>query len=651
MPESFRDHLRLAAWALLNVPFPDELRVRYARQVRPTLGAFSVYRTVTRWRRLAEWLLERGVVTFAGLTAAAMNDFVVSLNGRVTENTVGNDKIALLRLWCIGLQLPELALPEAPEWLTEEVSYGAGRATWSSDLENATEPIEPATMTALLGWAIATVDSCATPIVDGFAFYRRPYVAGKAYTRVGIGPDKAYSRGHALATLDAHLAWLQAAGEALPGLPNGDLPPVTVDARLLACQFGFSLEQVRGWVEVRPQVQAHASRGLEVQPITLGLNEEASRILPARVNLRELPALAGLLEAACFIVIGYLTGMRVGEVMALEAGSLTPSSADGGWMLIRARHFKGVRDDEGIHNPNGELRSTPWVAVAPVVRAIQAMERLRSGHGLLFPAARQRVLSGRPRARSRYAMINLMEQFIAHINTLHPGAIPPDSKGRITGARFRRTLAWHIANQPNGLVALAVQYGHLRTAISEGYASRTRSGLQDLIDLETARTMAVNLSEAHERLRAGEGVSGPAAPLFTQAARVAHEQFGGMVTSSRQAASLLSNKSLQVYENEQAFVWCNFRRESALCLRDKPDDATATPRLDRCQPGCGNIARTDAQSAKLRICATELTRQAAVMPEPAALRVLSFAGSLVDRADRHDATRIAQGRGSDADRR
>ncbi|MET9762225.1 hypothetical protein ABZ016_24745 [Streptomyces sp. NPDC006372] len=48
--------------------------------------------------------------------------------------------------------------------------------------------------------------------------------------------------------------------------------------------------------------------------------------------------------------------------------------------------------------------------------------------------------------------------------------IPDDPHGAIGLARFRRTLTWHITRRPGGLVALAIQYGHMRTAVSGGYA-------------------------------------------------------------------------------------------------------------------------------------------------------------------------------------
>jgi hypothetical protein len=66
-----------------------------------------------------------------------------------------------------------------------------------------------------------------------------------------------------------------------------------------------------------------------------------------------------------------------------------------------------------------------------------------------------------------------------------------------------RTLAWHIARRPNGLVALAVQYGHLRTTfVSEGYASRSRGGIHDLIDVETVFAVADTVSNLHDHLKA-----------------------------------------------------------------------------------------------------------------------------------------------------
>lgn len=71
--------------------------------------------------------------------------------------------------------------------------------------------------------------------------------------------------------------------------------------------------------------------------------------------------------------------------------------------------------------------------------------------------------------------------------------------------------------------------------VSEGYANRSRGGMQKLLDLETARAAAEHLTEVHDALRHGEGVSGRAARRLIQAADEAHHRFGGIVTTPRQA--------------------------------------------------------------------------------------------------------------------
>lgn len=67
-------------------------------------------------------------------------------------------------------------------------------------------------------------------------------------------------------------------------------------------------------------------------------------------------------------------------------------------------------------------------------------------------------------------------------------------------------LAWHIARRPGGLVALAIQYGHLRTAfVTDGYASRSRDGIHELIGIETVRAVADTVADLHDGLQVGAG--------------------------------------------------------------------------------------------------------------------------------------------------
>ncbi|MEH0557356.1 hypothetical protein [Streptomyces sp. B21-101] len=118
--------------------------------------------------------------------------------------------------------------------------------------------------------------------------------------------------------------------------------------------------------------------------------------------------------------------------------------------------------------------------------------------------------------------------------------IPPDPHGRIGTERFRRSLAWHIARRPGGLVALAIQYGHLRTSVSAGYAARSRDGIHDLLDVETARATIDTVADLNAALEDGLGISGLAARRAIKAAATAPQYTGAVITARQPARSSLT---------------------------------------------------------------------------------------------------------------
>jgi len=120
-----------------------------------------------------------------------------------------------------------------------------------------------------------------------------------------------------------------------------------------------------------------------------------------------------------------------------------------------------------------------------------------------------------------------------------------------------------------------------------------------ILDFEHGLAMADTLAEAADRLRAGEGVSGPASGRHIGAiAEFAHRYAGGHI-NRRDLNALKLNPRLQIHEDPRALLTCNYDPFKALC---HPDRATAdygvptTPGHDRCEPGCANISRTDTTS-------------------------------------------------------
>lgn len=208
-------------------------------------------------------------------------------------------------------------------------------------------------------------------------------------------------------------------------------------------------------------------------------------------------------------------------------------------------------------------------------------------------------------------------------------------------------IAWHIGRLPGGRIALALQYGHLRTSVvGEGYSGRARQGLRRVLDIETARAMADYLDTVAEDLKDGQGVSGPAAERMIQAARNARTRFQGKFLTPRQAEALLEEPEFHIYDNPNAFLTCNHDPAKALCHPERTPRATSRvlpPAIDRCDPACANIARTDTHIDNLRSEIAELADQAAssLTPVPLKERLKQRITALQKLVDRHERTKTA----------
>ncbi|MEU7862067.1 hypothetical protein [Nonomuraea sp. NPDC049141] len=298
-------------------------------------------------------------------------------------------------------------------------------------------------------------------------------------------------------------------------------------------------------------------------------------------------------------------------MLSLRRGCVSYDTDTRMW-LMHGRKWKGARNENGMKIPEGQEREHPWVIAEPVAHAVAALERLHSSD-LLFPAVVLRKgPSGKDRARNSAEISETMAEFIDWVNTYctandRRDSIPDDPCGSITPSRFRRTLAWFICRRPRGLVACALQYGHLHMLQSLGYSGTYASGFPDELALEEWLTRLEHLEQAEQRLQAGEHVSGPAADNYRSRVVGGPARFAGrVIRSGRQAKAVLANPALQIYPGKG--MTCVFDPTQALCQMRGTDtgDDRRTPDLDDCRPGCRNIARTDQDMATVHQHATDL---------------------------------------------
>lgn len=314
-----------------------------------------------------------------------------------------------------------------------------------------------------------------------------------------------------------------------------------------------------------------------------------------------------MLATACLVTVAYLTGMRSDEVLGLQRGCCTPTGTGPENTLgyeLRGRTYKSAVAD-GRSIPAGVERAVPWKAIKPVSDAIAIMEQLHD-HNLLFsdtlfmarPDDRKFDPQGPTSARVRGAIEFLTEWCNGRsIELGRPeDAIPDDPDGNISLRRLRRTLAWFIYRRPRGRVALGIQYGHLHAATTDGYGSRASVGLRDLFPMEEAFSISDSLHAAAEHLGANPTVSGPAANRYRAAVDEYRHRYEGMTLTPKQAAALMANPALRVYDSVGQTLACCFDPRKALCRKDislGSGDPASTPDLTACDDKCANIARTD----------------------------------------------------------
>lgn len=604
-PVRWRAQVKEYFWILIN---DETVRPLPAAQLdkRVSLRTISFIRSPLA--RVLTWADQRGFDELGEFTPVQLELILDDISDLpLSINSKGMMISETRRLWAYRDAVPEvLRLPERQPWLGELAQDLLGRSPKKPG--NRTPRISDATLIPLVSWAIRFVDDFSADIVGSFNEYCRMLRYERRHRLPGVRPEIA--EGSPQQRIVAALNQMSHNGRKLPGriLKDG--------SRDIQWRHLERLAQTSQLSPVHKDLVR--SFGLEIDDDAY-LNYRCEGTIEGRIwrsrpiSFQGATGLAQHLVTACFILISYLSGMRPGEVLSLERDCAIYDPNSRLWK-VHGRRWKGVRTEDGSKEEEGRQREVPWVVHPIVARAVAVLTELHS-ETLLFPLALRpkpvRYVEVLPGARPGKALTSSqvgadIVEFVDWVNAYceeyeRSDRIPPDSAGRVSPSRFRRTLAWHIVREPRGLVAAAIQYGHIATHVTQGYAGTLSSGFPDDLALERWLERLEDVDEVERYLDSGGHVSGPAAQELERRTRRAKAKFGGRaMPTSRQADKLLGDPTLQVFKGRG--MHCVFNKAISLCTKESDEE----PRLRECRSGCGNIARTDEDIADVRMQADSL---------------------------------------------
>ena len=625
VPPQFRAASKRYFWCLINTDAPRRLRGGTVRR----LALSSILFEFRSFGLFVRWLHANGFQGFGEVRREDLDRYL----GDILASDVSSDwkRVSLgavVRFWGCRMMLPEdVRMLAAPPWGGEDLRDLQGAPANSG--VNRTPRINTDTIDVLLMWALRFVNDFSHDITTAYHGYltlwRYSSGVGDATVRKQFPRQRL-----TIAVAQDYLDRLRGSGGTLPGrrVEDGELKIDYNHLIRILQVHPTSLVRYRSVLsEMIEQsgiaVSDHVPVGAPIAGVIDGVAWRHRQI-----GYLEARPVAELLRTACFIVIAYLSGMRSGEVLNLERGCVSRDPTSEIWM-IKGRKFKGAVDGNREKIPEGEIRADPWVVVEETARAVDVLEHLHD-QPLLFPSQlNPSATYGAPGIRPGHGRTNSqmgvdITAFMDWVNNYARengrtgDVIPPDPEGLISPSRFRRTLAWHIVRKPRGLIAGAIQYGHIHVQMTLGYSGSYQSGFPDEKAFEDWLYRLELLSDDYDKLQSGEHVSGPAAPVYRSRVESAHLKFVGRVLkNTQQAKDMLANPLLQVFPGRA--MTCVFDPDKALCqIRTSEGDTTATPDQTDCRPNCRNKAYTDRDIAALSHEVAELNtaQRASLAPSP-----------------------------------
>jgi integrase len=292
------------------------------------------------------------------------------------------------------------------------------------------------------------------------------------------------------------------------------------------------------------------------------------------------------LYEACFVVVAYLIGARVSEIVGLKVGCVEHhrSAADGeSFAYLVGSIYKTAPEPEGeVHR---------WVAPPAVERAVAVMERLSkplrqragreelwlisSSSGLLGPAARITL----PTSGTIGTRLN--RSFAPYIDLpLHQG-----KPWRLATHQGRKTFARFVGKRDRtGLYALQAHFGHVsRVMTDQGYVG-TDFALNELIDRQAQEETRAALEE----LLTATSLGGKSGRLIAARSRFRGRTHSGEIKAY--VEFLMSETDLRLGTCDWGY--CVYRMEASACAGNEKGPNPVL-RTESVCISCANFAVTD----------------------------------------------------------
>ncbi|QDG94765.1 integrase (plasmid) [Rhizobium sp. NIBRBAC000502774] len=478
--------------------------------------------------------------------------------------------------------------------------------------ENRTPRIPEAIIKPLLAWSLKYVTVFGTDILAA----RKELLVLEQQHKELLAEDALAPRNERRARrqvrLHAYLDERRRQGRGIPVWPgrvgvsasfSGVAPPlnwqliylhVGADANLQRSADGQPSDEMRRLVEAAASELGTEIGGMDTQ---ISDDPDTGRPWRMRFDTRALAIEERMLQAACYVVCAYLTGMRDSEVQAMRPGCLSITRSEDGLVdrhRVKSVAYKGkeVRGEEA-----------EWITITPVATAIAVLEQLnvrsaqQRGTETLWP-----VLSLAHARKQALAtdIVTRLNQFRDHLNerfgTSEEPILPLGPDGRpwqLTTRQFRRTIAWHIANRPFGTIAGMIQYKHVSVATFEGYAGSSRSGFLAEVENERRLGQMDDILTYFDERQLGNGLSGPAAVRIAKSldgAASVLQPLPGMIADRGRLRVMLADTARTLHVGVLAD--CFFDPATAVCLPHAAGDRSA-PMISLCQPSrCPNACIT-----------------------------------------------------------